>query len=230
MECQYSLYYGASPNSDCLNMDLNVKVSQSESAMTAHPLTTYSPPFYDADVTPWMTSDQAFNNDVMMHWTQYGHLQTTGARGVGMSAHAYAIARRNERERNRVRHINSTFERLRKHLPVTGRKRKLSKVDTLRTAIRYIEHLQGILDETETEATRDVATTSSKDTRNKNCEVTPNKKEQTIETSSFPVPTFAQRNTRTDVTTSRANDVTSEEHEFVRRDFISCENLARISH
>lgn len=63
-------------------------------------------------------------------------------------AHAYAIARRNERERNRVRHINSTFEHLRKHLPQVGgvaRKRKLSKAETLRTAIRYIEHLTRLL-------------------------------------------------------------------------------------
>nr|QNN94674.1 achaete-scute A2 transcription factor [Malacoceros fuliginosus] len=61
------------------------------------------------------------------------------------STHATTVARRNERERNRVRHINSTFENLRQHLPNGQKKKKLSKVDTLRTAIKYIHHLQGIL-------------------------------------------------------------------------------------
>jgi hypothetical protein len=59
--------------------------------------------------------------------------------------HATTVARRNERERNRVRHINSTFDNLRQHLPCSTKKKKLSKVDTLRTAIKYINHLQNIL-------------------------------------------------------------------------------------
>ena len=59
--------------------------------------------------------------------------------------HASTVARRNERERNRVRHINSTFDNLRQHLPCSSKKKKLSKVDTLRTAIKYINHLQNIL-------------------------------------------------------------------------------------
>ena len=62
---------------------------------------------------------------------------------------------RNERERNRVKLINNTFVRLQQHLPQTGgaatgakrRKRKLSKVDTLRGAIEYIRALQDLLDD-----------------------------------------------------------------------------------
>ena len=84
-----------------------------------------------------------------MQWAHYTDVTSHAMKSHTISAHSYAIARRNERERNRVRHINSTFERLRKHLPSTGRKRKLSKVDTLRTAIRYIGHLQDILDQNE---------------------------------------------------------------------------------
>ena len=51
--------------------------------------------------------------------------------------------------------INNTFVRLQEHLPQTGgaapgakrRKRKLSKVDTLRGAIEYIRALQDLLDD-----------------------------------------------------------------------------------
>ena len=58
---------------------------------------------------------------------------------------AVAVARRNQRERNRVRTINSTFTKLRQRLPCSHKK-KLSKVDTLRGAIKYIRHLQQVLD------------------------------------------------------------------------------------
>jgi achaete-scute complex protein len=61
-----------------------------------------------------------------------------------------AVARRNERERNRVKLINNTFATLREHVPSTFRKsksKKLSKVDTLRGAIDYIQSLQQVLEE-----------------------------------------------------------------------------------
>lgn len=54
-------------------------------------------------------------------------------------------ARRNERERNRVRQVNAGFDRLRDHVPQGRRNRKLSKVDTLRAAVEYIGHLQAVL-------------------------------------------------------------------------------------
>ena len=69
------------------------------------------------------------------------------------------IARRNERERNRVKTINQTFARLRQHLPVSaaasavkssvapnaGRAKKLSKVQILRAATHYIAQLRQLL-------------------------------------------------------------------------------------
>ncbi|CAB3377520.1 Hypothetical predicted protein [Cloeon dipterum] len=61
------------------------------------------------------------------------------------------VRKRNERERQRVRSVNEGFEKLRSMLPseqfleVTSQKR-LSKVDVLRAAIQYINHLQGLLD------------------------------------------------------------------------------------
>ncbi|KAI8791808.1 achaete-scute 1 [Biomphalaria glabrata] len=61
-----------------------------------------------------------------------------------------AVAKRNERERNRVKLINMTFHTLRQHLPhlnsvCKGKSRKLSKVQTLRSAIAYIRQLQELV-------------------------------------------------------------------------------------
>lgn len=61
---------------------------------------------------------------------------------------APTMSRRNERERNRVRYLNFTFDILRQHLPGKGSKgkaKKMSKVDTLRGAIDYIHDLQLLL-------------------------------------------------------------------------------------
>ncbi|UJR29543.1 hypothetical protein I4U23_010760 [Adineta vaga] len=53
--------------------------------------------------------------------------------------------RRNARERNRVRHINACFEILRQHIPHEKHNKKLSKVDTLKSAMNYIENLRQLL-------------------------------------------------------------------------------------
>ncbi|XP_006860872.1 PREDICTED: achaete-scute homolog 2 [Chrysochloris asiatica] len=58
--------------------------------------------------------------------------------GVG----AAAVARRNERERNRVKLVNLGFQALRQHVPHGGASKKLSKVETLRSAVEYIRALQ----------------------------------------------------------------------------------------
>ncbi|KAG7248762.1 hypothetical protein CRUP_023866 [Coryphaenoides rupestris] len=64
----------------------------------------------------------------------------------------HAVARRNERERNRVKLVNSGFATLRDHVPQGGGgggggSRKMSKVETLRSAVEYIRALQQLLDE-----------------------------------------------------------------------------------
>jgi achaete-scute complex protein len=58
--------------------------------------------------------------------------------------------RRNARERNRVRHINACFEILRQHIPHEKHNKKLSKVDTLKSAMIYIENLRQLLQSTTT--------------------------------------------------------------------------------
>ncbi|XP_069048078.1 achaete-scute homolog 1a [Lepisosteus oculatus] len=58
-----------------------------------------------------------------------------------------AVARRNERERNRVKLVNLGFATLREHVPNGAANRKMSKVETLRSAVEYIRALQQLLDE-----------------------------------------------------------------------------------
>ena len=58
-----------------------------------------------------------------------------------------AVARRNERERNRVKQVNMGFTTLREHVPNAAKNKKMSKVDTLRSATEYIKYLQQLLEE-----------------------------------------------------------------------------------
>ncbi|XP_040569422.1 uncharacterized protein [Lepeophtheirus salmonis] len=55
------------------------------------------------------------------------------------------VARRNARERNRVKQVNSGFDYLKSHLPGATDIKKMSKVDTLRRAVDYIQSLQTLL-------------------------------------------------------------------------------------
>lgn len=56
-----------------------------------------------------------------------------------------AVSKRNERERNRVKLVNMGFQTLRQHIP--NGKGKLSKVQTLRSAVDYIRQLQSFLND-----------------------------------------------------------------------------------
>jgi achaete-scute complex protein len=70
-----------------------------------------------------------------------------------------SVARRNARERNRVKQVNNGFSTLRQHIPqhvVTqltkggrGSSKKLSKVDTLKLAVEYIRKLKDMLEDNE---------------------------------------------------------------------------------
>ncbi|XP_060576042.1 uncharacterized protein LOC132733411 [Ruditapes philippinarum] len=57
-----------------------------------------------------------------------------------------SVSRRNERERKRVKMVNMGFETLRQHVPVGRKNKKMSKVETLRSAVQYIKQLQELLD------------------------------------------------------------------------------------
>ncbi|XP_069764754.1 achaete-scute homolog 2-like [Narcine bancroftii] len=58
-----------------------------------------------------------------------------------------ANLRRNERERNRVRLVNLGFSNLQQHVPQSGTSKRMSKVDTLRSAVNYIRGLECLLRE-----------------------------------------------------------------------------------
>lgn len=72
-----------------------------------------------------------------------------------------AVARRNERERNRVRMVNDGFSCLRQHIPYFPDKKKLSKVETLRCAVAYIKHLQDLITEHDSSSSESLANSSS---------------------------------------------------------------------
>lgn len=62
-----------------------------------------------------------------------------------------SVTRRNARERNRVKLVNQGFETLREHVPNGKKNRKMSKVETLRSAVEYIRHMQQLLQENDVE-------------------------------------------------------------------------------
>lgn len=78
-----------------------------------------------------------------------------------------SVARRNARERNRVKQVNNGFATLRQHIPASvsttlspqgsnsgrGQNKKLSKVETLRLAVEYIKSLQQMIDDHESDRT-----------------------------------------------------------------------------
>ncbi|XP_023159718.1 achaete-scute complex protein T3 [Drosophila hydei] len=88
-------------------------------------------------------------------YQSFTHLPYGG--GAGGEQQMPSVARRNARERNRVKQVNNGFVNLRQHLPQTvintlsnggrGASKKLSKVDTLRIAVEYIRGLQDMLDD-----------------------------------------------------------------------------------
>lgn len=90
----------------------------------------------------------------MPMYTQRMHMMFTGRTRRRRSNHSLvatmdpvAVARRNERERNRVKQVNDGFDSLRKHVPFLPDKKKLSKVEILRCAMLYIRDLKDIVEE-----------------------------------------------------------------------------------
>ena len=73
--------------------------------------------------------------------------RSTAGRNTVKTKEPEVVARRNARERRRVKLVNDGFLRLRKHVPTDPKNKKLSKVKTLRSAIEYIRHLQQLLNQ-----------------------------------------------------------------------------------
>nr|XP_020039099.1 achaete-scute homolog 3 [Castor canadensis] len=68
------------------------------------------------------------------------------------------IRKRNERERQRVKCVNEGYAQLRHHLPEEYLEKRLSKVETLRAAIKYINYLQSLLYPDEAESKNNAGT------------------------------------------------------------------------
>ena len=67
----------------------------------------------------------------------------------------------NARERTRMRVLSKSFERLKLTLPWVPADTKLSKLDTLRLAMTYINHLHTLLVETDSDSQEDSTTSLS---------------------------------------------------------------------
>ena len=92
--------------------------------------------------------------------TSRGRKRTAQSRLPAKLKEPAAVARRNARERRRVKMVNDGFLRLRRHVPTDPKNKKLSKVKTLRLAIEYIHHLQTLLqsDSTTKQTTQSIVT------------------------------------------------------------------------
>ena len=61
------------------------------------------------------------------------------------------VARRNARERTRVKTVNQSYEHLRLHVPSASQAKKMSKVDILKHSIEYIQKLRAMVERSEYE-------------------------------------------------------------------------------
>jgi len=100
----------------------------------------------------------ANSNEIMRCKRKLGYVQGQPYPG----AQPASVARRNARERNRVKQVNNGFATLRSHIPPavaaaistekpssrsSAASKKLSKVETLKMAVEYIRSLQELLEE-----------------------------------------------------------------------------------
>lgn len=109
-----------------------------------------SPPF-EAPPSSGGTPPYGTSNNHPVYFTYPPYLQECLASGAGSITGGIIlgepgfIRKRNERERLRVRNVNEGYARLRDHLPLEPTEKRLSKVETLRGAIKYIKLLQTVL-------------------------------------------------------------------------------------
>ena len=76
-----------------------------------------------------------------------GKIVTTKEKKANKKRNPTSVLRRNARERDRIRTVNDAFDHLRDHVPNgdAPKGRKISKVETLKSAIEYIHALKSIL-------------------------------------------------------------------------------------
>jgi hypothetical protein len=90
-----------------------------------------------------MTKNVKYHNDPFSYWCRVPWPNQLAAYEYGCEL-AF-IRRRKKRERKRIHCVNEGYRKLREHLPCEVKNDKMSKVDTLRHAIKYIECLQNMV-------------------------------------------------------------------------------------
>lgn len=117
-----------------------------------------------------------------------------------------SVARRNARERNRVKQVNNGFATLRQHIPssvaaalsspntnTTSRSanKKLSKVETLRMAVEYIRSLQRMIEDYEAKVPNGTKLTGENVSRYYPVEMQQGLTTPPISEASSPTPSFS---------------------------------------
>ncbi|XP_026689454.2 uncharacterized protein LOC778738 [Ciona intestinalis] len=101
-------------------------------------------PEFDDEIYKGEYSDQLLTNDPSTSSSTFGFGdKRTPLRHNGQRRAA------NQRERRRMKIINRAFQNLRKHVPCESYEKKLSKVDTLKSAIDYISFMSNLLKSSE---------------------------------------------------------------------------------
>ncbi|KAL1509301.1 hypothetical protein ABEB36_004063 [Hypothenemus hampei] len=140
--------YNASVAAQKLNiLQQNTSTNHGNSSSDRHIIVLRKPP-------PILPQPKDYSKDDILI-TNPGRKGYKKAKEVKTSPQPMAVARRNARERNRVKQVNNGFANLRQHIPnfiaqafesSNGRgNKKLSKVETLRMAVEYIRSLEEVL-------------------------------------------------------------------------------------
>lgn len=133
----------SSPSSDDVIVRKKAKLNYSTSMPTA------------TTIVSSQTESKPVLGQISMNHQQKKRRVSDGSSSKQKPPPAVAVARRNARERNRVKQVNNGFSMLRDHIPPEiaevfeppGRNnaKKLSKVETLRMAVEYIRSLEKLL-------------------------------------------------------------------------------------
>lgn len=133
----------SSPSSEVVIVRKKAKVNQTTSMPTA------------TTIVSSQTESKPVLGQISMNHQQKKRRVSDGSSSKVKPPPAVAVARRNARERNRVKQVNNGFSMLRDHIPPEiaevfeppGRNnaKKLSKVETLRMAVEYIRSLEKML-------------------------------------------------------------------------------------
>lgn len=166
---------------------------------TKRPIAPAPPSIVEHNQLNRVSSTMSASKKAKMTYAHMAYTQTQPA----------SVQRRNARERNRVKQVNMGFNNLRQHIPPDvvgqlsnggrGASKKLSKVDTLKMAVQYIQRLQGLLDDGEVDSLSASSSSTSSSVSN-NSYYSPSPVQCSIqpppcsESSASPTPSYSSDN------------------------------------